>query len=226
MSTTTSLTNSYTITCGPAELRCEGEQKCLDDWDCNVICNGDSSCLSSTILCPPNCGCYINCIGTNSCSEATIDASHSSEFTLNGCLFDNECDLLQIHCPPKHYNVGIECKPWPSMKLWIYTITENLLITFYLNYIHRQWTTCYFWNDHWPRWYLPFCMLRWSDFVNYQTYKRRTGCDSKWFVVDFAGTMVIHCEHFQDGWWRCLSEQRLWWQRICQRLWMDQWYIL
>eukprot|EP01084_Bolivina_argentea_P271303 461598_1 len=79
---------------------------CHGSEDCNIECNGASSCMDSTIICPINANCTIDCISGhgNVCQNITIKAINSTYLTLN-CpanlnFFNTDgCDKASIYCP-------------------------------------------------------------------------------------------------------------------------------
>ena len=89
---------TYTITCGESECK-DQIINCVDNMNCNIICDEQSACYEATIHCPSNGKCSISCAGSsNACYEANIYGDYSTDLRITDVL-ENGLRGARIYCP-------------------------------------------------------------------------------------------------------------------------------
>ena len=73
-----------------------------------VICDTESSCKYSKIICPTNAPCIVTCQAANACQDILIDASQSSHLHVK-CSAQSACENADIYCTSDEDSCYIEC---------------------------------------------------------------------------------------------------------------------
>ncbi len=106
-------------------ISCNGESNsCINSkiycplrGNCNMECNGHSSCKSSNIYGPIDGELNIFCNNYESCYNGIFNGEYSNQMNIKGCISDESCFGLDLHCPPNTNNL-----PNCFLEGWLYYI--------------------------------------------------------------------------------------------------------